>query len=78
MRVLSNTFKYEDRYNQKSGKMERTAVDYDPRLLHSFNKYEFLNEVSKSWIEPMMRKHVMVLGDLTQDPKMVEKSKYDQ
>lgn len=52
-------------------------VDYDRRLLHSMNKYEFVNEVSKDVLSPLLRKNVIVMGDQLHDIKVVEPSLYD-
>jgi len=35
------------------------------------NKNEFVNEISKERLEPMMRKNVIVMGDIIEDIDMV-------
>lgn len=52
-------------------------TDYDRRLLHSMNKYEFVNEVSKDVMQPLLRKNVIVMGDQLHDIKVVEPSLYE-
>lgn len=76
--VISNTFKYENRPNPISNRIEKTAIDYDDRLLHSMNKNEFVNEVSKEQLRPMMRKNVIVMGDIVEDIDMVDPCNHDQ
>lgn len=77
MRVLSNTFHFEDVFNKETNRIERTAVDYDSRLLHSMNKYEFVNEISKDVMKPLIRKNVVVMGDQLHDLKVVEPSNHE-
>lgn len=76
--VISNTFKYENRPNPVSNRIERTAIDYDDRLLHSMNKNEFVNEISEEQLRPVLRKNVIVMGDIVEDIDMVDPSKHDQ
>ena len=49
--VVANTFKYENRFNPSSKRMERTVIDYDRRVLHSMNKCEFINEIYKEELQ---------------------------
>lgn len=77
LRVLSNTFHYENRYSTETGRVERMVFEYDRRLLHSMNKYEFVNEISADVMAPLMRKNVIVLGDQLHDLKVVEPSNHE-
>ena len=78
MEILSNTFKYEDRYNQETQRVEPTAVDYDPRLLTSLNKKEFVHESVEIELKHMMRKNAIVLGDIIEDLDMVTEEKHQE
>ena len=76
--VVANTFKYENKFNPVSKRIERTVTDYDRRVLHSMNKREFVNEIYKEELQNSMRKNVIVLGDLVTDIAMVEPSRHEQ
>lgn len=45
MKVLSNEFIFNDKFDQNSGSNQRTVIDYDRRILHSMNKKEFVNQI---------------------------------
>ena len=61
--VLSNTFEFKNVYNERSEKIERMVTTYNPKLITSMNKYEFVNEDHKDVMQAFKRKNAIVLGD---------------
>jgi len=77
-KVIANTFKYDLKPDPVSRRMEKTIADFDDRVLHCMNKREFVNEIHREELQPMMRKNVLVLGDLVTDIDMVDPNRHDQ
>lgn len=61
--MLSNTFEFKNVYNERSEKIERMVTTYNPKLITSMNKYEFVNEDHKDVMQAFKRKNAIVLGD---------------
>ena len=76
VQLLSNTFITEDRLNENTGSIEKTVIGYDPRLMHSLNKNEFVNVLCKNQIKGRMRDNVILIGDLLSDHEMLTPSNH--
>ena len=42
------------------------------------NKKEFVNQISRDQLRPLMRKNVILLGDIVEDIDMVDESRHSQ
>ena len=51
-------------------------MDYDRKMIHSLNKYEFVNDIKKDVLRPKLRKNAIVMGDQLHDLKVVEASNH--
>ena len=77
--MLSNSFHFESRLNPESGQVEPMVIGYDrDHILHSQNKFEFVNKIAFDKIKTKMRTNVILLGDIKEDCEMVEPSNHDQ
>lgn len=75
--MLSNTFYFKNVYNERSEKVERMVTSYNPKLITSMNKYEFVNEDHGDVMMAFRRKNAIVVGDQLHDVQVVKETDFD-
>jgi hypothetical protein len=52
---------------ERSEKIERMVTTYNPKLITSMNKYEFVNEDYADIMQAFRRKNAIIVGDQLHD-----------